>query len=707
MALIDRVQAYRTARLKAASASYPDWALRTAHVERHALTNLDLPDAQARLYQKLGWVNAAVSAVARAVALEPFNVYELAGETRDDVENHPFELLLQKPNPLMSRYELLFATTAWRKLTGNAYWWLNRPNPQAPPAEIWVIPAKRMEPVPDGRLYLRGYLYDPGDGVKVPLEPHEVVHFKGFHPSSEFLGASDVEAFAWTAQGDYAMAEWNARFFDQDNAKFPGVLAFADPIPDTAWDNMKREFNEQHGGAKRHMRMMRNVGPGGVQWIQTSMAQKDMEFLRGREFNRDEIFSILAPGLSSVLAVNATEANAVAGKSTLMEHAVWPEMVSIAEKITNDLLGAYGPNLVGEFDDPRVTDRTLELAERRLWQMVHTVDEVREHYDSDDPIGDERGALLVPQVAKLSDGGEEPTRAARTGGGISPSAPAEDDTPLPEPEPVPQERIATLKARELGTLRRWARKRKQPKAEDFASDVLSIAEIRAALKAEEEEPAERYYLLLLALLARLRAGDLEGTERTQALAGLAALLGTGGATAPRTGAAYARTVEALALAVQEGVLSAAEMGEQLHAVARETIIDTYVRELGVRRDELTGEDWAAIDEQIRISQGAAVGLATDLAGGRYTDKPAALSARLGLWGNSLAAVTAIAMLHKPNDPLLEWVYDPSKEHCGDCLNYDGQVHRASEWEAMGARPQSRDLECGGWNCGCDFVEVRE
>lgn len=495
MALIDRVQRWRPAWTKAAD-TYPPWALETAAAERHNLPSLEYAANQANLYQKLGWVNAAVNAVARAVALEPLSVYRLQGEQREDVDNHPFEVLLRRPNPLMSRYELIFATVAWRKLTGNAYWWLSRSRDNAAPDEIWLIPSRRIEPVPDGRMYLKGYVYDPGDGTKLPLEPWEVVHFRGFHPANDFVGASDIESFSWTAQGDHAMAQWNARFFDQDNAKFPGVLAFADPIPDSAWELMKREFNEAHGGARRHMRMMRNVGAGGVQWIQTSMAQKDMEFLNGREFNRDEIFAIMAPGLASVLAVNATEANATAGKSTLMEHAVWPEMVAIAEKVTNDLLTAYGPNLVAEFDDPRVMDRALELEERKVWQQVHTVDEVREHYDGDDPVGDERGALLVPQVDKLAGKPEiaqdAPLQLTAGGGGSGPVAAPAEETPVEEQVPE----VPATRAAELATWRRYARKHGAVKAAAFTPDHLPrdvsaviASRLAAATDAEEVDAA--------------------------------------------------------------------------------------------------------------------------------------------------------------------------------------------------------------------------
>jgi HK97 family phage portal protein len=355
---------------------------------------------QASLYQKLSWVNIATTVRSQAVAGARFSVKQLSGEEEKDIPNHPFELLLRRPNPLQSRFEILTATEAYRLIAGNAYWWVNRPSENQQPSEIWIIPPYQIKPIPDDKLYLRGYLYDPMDGTRpIPLETWEIVHFKAFHPVNRFVGMSAIEAFATVAVGDIAMQKWNANFFGKDNAKPGGILAFADPIDDGTWAKMKRDAETEFGGtANKRIMRLRNVGKGGVEWMQLGVNQKDMEFLNGRNFNKEEIYSILAPGLSSVLAVNATEANSVAGKATLNEFAVWPSHQAIAEKITNDLLPAYGENLTGEFDDVRMSDRAMELKEQETAFKVITVKEAREKYYQLPPLGDERDDKLVEGV---------------------------------------------------------------------------------------------------------------------------------------------------------------------------------------------------------------------------------------------------------------------------------------------------------------------
>jgi hypothetical protein len=148
------------------------------------------------------------------------------------------------------------------------------------------------------------------------------------------------------------------------------------------------------------MMMLRNVGKGGVEWIRAASSQKDMEFLAGRKASRDELLTLFAPGLASMIDVNATEANAVAGKETFVEFSMWPALSAVAEKATNDVLPAYGEGQVGEFDDIRMTNRVADLAEQAEYAKTHTIDEIRAEYFGDKPLGDERGLMLPAEITK-------------------------------------------------------------------------------------------------------------------------------------------------------------------------------------------------------------------------------------------------------------------------------------------------------------------
>ena len=385
------------------------WLLATAQAEKFNIPSGGLYENQAGLYQCLSWVHIAVKMVSQSAAVVPLKVKQREkGETFEDIDNHAFEELLSKPNPLQSRFEFLESTFAYRALTGNAYWWLNRKSEDAEPDELWILPPHKVEPVPDERQYLKGYLYDPGNGNRIALEPWEVVHFKQFHPLNPFVGLSPIEAIAVIAMGDIEQQKWNTELFGENNARLPGILAFADPIPDSEWEKIIKDTADKAN--KRQLMMLRNAGQGGVQWMQAAMSQRDMEFIKGRTFTKQEILDVYAPGLYAMLSETANVANATVAKATFAEFCLWPLLDAAGQKISNDVLPAYGDNLIAEFDDVRVTDRVLELQEQQEYSRTHTINEVRQEKYGDDPLpeDDERGNLFPVQVAAepVGDGSE-------------------------------------------------------------------------------------------------------------------------------------------------------------------------------------------------------------------------------------------------------------------------------------------------------------
>ena len=472
MAFIDKLIRIPQPKAISGGTSWPDWALSMAERQKYEFPDYELVERQMGSMQAVSWVAQAVNAIASYVVASELHVRKTVKEDHEEQVAHPFELLLDRPNPDMSKAELMRATIGSKKLAGSAYWWLNAASEKAIPDEIWLIPPDQIRPILDGRMYIAGYEYGTG-GKKQVLPPWQVVHFRNWHPRLPFAGLSDIEALAVTVEGDYKMNKWNLELFAEDNAKFPGVLAFENMIQDPQWKMIQDDFKDEHGGTRRRLRMLRGVGNGGVHWIQTLMSPKDVEFLEGRKFNREEIFGLMAPGLANMMAINATEANATAGRKTLMDMAVWPQLVEIAAKITARILPLYGPNLDCEFDDPRLPDRAMELAEQEAFAKVHTIDEIRSQFYSDDALGDERGMLLPAEVT-----------AGKAG---QPPAPAQpqvaqpvDTTPTePQSEDAIDEGAADTKALEtrrtdeLATWRRYALKHGAQKALGFNCDDLT------------------------------------------------------------------------------------------------------------------------------------------------------------------------------------------------------------------------------------------
>ena len=281
---------------------------------------------------------------------------------------------MQKPNPLLSRFELIEHTVGHLEVHGNAYWFLAG-EPGGLPLELWPLRPDRVSVVPDARRGVRGYVYEV-EGRRVPLEAAEVVHFRRWHPGNDYYGLSALEAARLAVEADRAMADWNRRYFGEGMAVPAGIVAIRERISDTDYERLQREWRSAYGGRERRTAFLRGAA---VEWHSVGLSQQDMDFLNARRFNREEIFQIFGIPVG-MFSENATEANALVGERVFVERTLWPKLVRIAEKITTDLLPFYGNDLIGRFEDIRPQDRRTQLEEIRVARGVLTVDEIRARY---------------------------------------------------------------------------------------------------------------------------------------------------------------------------------------------------------------------------------------------------------------------------------------------------------------------------------------
>jgi HK97 family phage portal protein len=289
-------------------------------------------------------------------------------------EDHPFLRLLDRPNPLMSRFELIEGTVGCLEIHGNAYWFLAG-LPGGIPQELWPLRPDRVSIVPDARRGVRGYIYEV-DGRQIPLDAAEVVHFRRWHPANDYYGLSALEAARLAVESDRAMADWNRRYFGEGMAVPAGIVAIRDRVSDADFERLKHEWRMAYGGRERKTAFLRGTS---VEWHNVGLSQHDMDFLNARRFNREEIFQIFGVPVG-MFSENATEANALVGERVFVERTLWPKLVRIAEKITTDLLPFYGANLAGRFDDIRPQDRSALLAEIRAARGLLSVNEMRARY---------------------------------------------------------------------------------------------------------------------------------------------------------------------------------------------------------------------------------------------------------------------------------------------------------------------------------------
>lgn len=373
-------------------------------------------DPRRQLAEYQSWVYSAATVRARATAAVGLRL--LAGE--DEVTNHIFLDVWQRPSELYSGFAFRQVSLLHVLLAGNAYWFVV-PNALGAPAGLYPLPPSHVKVIPGTSRFVDGYLLRLGSGTEVRLDAAEVIHLKAPNPISPYYGISVVEA---ASRGidisnyihDYAMA------------------AFRNHSVPAAW--IKLSSDTPAGERKRIVHMIessfRGVAAGNrtlisgdaiesITPLTTSMAE--VAYLQGAEFARDEIFALFGVHRSMVgMTDQINLANAQAGEYSFAKWVVAADVQLFADALNGDLLPRYDPRLRVEFDNPVPDDQARKGNNAQIaWATGGiTRDEFRRElgFDAAPDAGD--GSVFeIPFNVQLVPAGEGQPPAG--GGGATPA----------------------------------------------------------------------------------------------------------------------------------------------------------------------------------------------------------------------------------------------------------------------------------------------
>lgn len=345
-----------------------------------------------RLAITSAWVYSDVRTIANEASAADVDIWR----GQDEIEDHPIEVLLERPNPHMAASWMRQYTIQWLLLRGEAYW-LKVFDRGGELRELWPIPASRIEPIPDPQVYISAFKYTPVNGrPPTYFEPRQIVFFRFPNPFDYHRGLSPLSAYRLAVETDIAASEWNARTF-RDDVTLRTLISVPSEMSNPNFARAKAELETELIERQRRFLIARS---GDVTVSPLSISPKDMEFLAGRTFTREEIDRVFGIP-AGFWAKEATRANSDAAKAVMIEQAVWPLLVLLAETITGQLVRAdFGDDLECRFEDIRTEDRALLVQERQAYWQVQTVNEAR-HDLGLDPLDDpELGETLVPLATK-------------------------------------------------------------------------------------------------------------------------------------------------------------------------------------------------------------------------------------------------------------------------------------------------------------------
>jgi HK97 family phage portal protein len=345
----------------------------------------DDPAEQLRNYRS--WVYAAVNAIAQEAARHKPFLYTNTGQAEHEqkplAHTHPLCRLLDRPNPWLTPWELWYLTVVYLELTGNCFWYVA---PQSvgetrlsAPGEIWIVPTPWVRVVPDRERFVKAYEIAAPGARGETFAPEEIVHLKYPNPLDPHYGLSPLQANALTVDANTELLR--SRYHTFSAGQRPGVVLHTDQtLTDGAVSRLEETISAKFAGRDNwHRPLVLEQGLKASPW---TLTPAEMDFLNSAKMTRDEILALfrVPPPITGIVENMGLGADIWFGARVMFcEGTIQPKLDLIAQALTRDLAGRYGPDVTVSFADcsPRNQDQRRKDDETDARLGLRTFNEIR------------------------------------------------------------------------------------------------------------------------------------------------------------------------------------------------------------------------------------------------------------------------------------------------------------------------------------------
>lgn len=277
-------------------------------------------------------------------------IYGPAGEDRREVMQHAALVVLNNPNPLMTRNELFERSEQFIDIIGESFWVIEYSG--SVPIAIWPVRPDRMEEVVEGGQ-LRGWEYRQPDGARLPLKLNEVIHIKSPDPANMLRGSSPLRSITTDAEAIALASAYNRNFF-LNSARPGGIIQVPNQLSDTNFKRLQLQWREQHRGVSNAHRV--GILENDAKWVDANVSQKDMEFVELRKLSDDVVRR--AYRVHKHMLGDSDDVNRAASLAASADFGQWllkPRLERFEVALNTlflPLFGEMGANYEFCFDDP-------------------------------------------------------------------------------------------------------------------------------------------------------------------------------------------------------------------------------------------------------------------------------------------------------------------------------------------------------------------
>lgn len=397
------------------------------------------------LYRTNPWVRTCVDLIAQRATADSFSIRSLRGD--DDPRIQAFETVLAQINPGQSLNRLLRGIYRDFQISGN--WYARVQSKDGVPVAVYRLDFRMIVPIPAEVGPPQTYaLYKRGRTDLSPemIDAAEILHLTLNDSGERGMGLSPLESLDFTLALDQAAIAYNTGFF-QNGAK-AGDIYEMDPNLDPDLVEREREYLTQNF-TKPSQSWTPMLLQGGTKLLRDGASlRRDMDFVKMREWNREEVTAVYSVPLSLITGqVGALGANGKEADNVLFKEAVIaPLQVQVFQDLNRELVVRRFQITDLELVPPKVAGIRLDLvqAAENLTHIGATGNEARAVVHLDRVDGLDEPLYLLPKFGMVGIPGQEDAILYTDKGAVSgriqdPSEIAKTSAPDPQEPEEPDE----------------------------------------------------------------------------------------------------------------------------------------------------------------------------------------------------------------------------------------------------------------------------
>ncbi len=271
------------------------------------------------------------------------------------IDKHPFLMLFNKPNPLMTGFDFREVSQMQLDIKGETFWWITK-DVEEMPITMWVIPPTWVNDTPTKN---KPYFDTNMRGTRVPIPQDEMLWLRSRNPADPYgrgVGIGDSLSDELDTD-EYAAAMSKAFFY---NRARPDFLIGIEGATSQQLEQAKTKWDDNHRGFWKSFRP--HFYSGKINLHQLTSSFSDMKLTELRSWERDTIRSVYGvPAEIMGLTANSNRAAITQAMRIMAMQVVIPRLEFLRQQLQPWITEAFDKRLILNYENPLPADKELQL----------------------------------------------------------------------------------------------------------------------------------------------------------------------------------------------------------------------------------------------------------------------------------------------------------------------------------------------------------